>query len=312
VRHAARQLLVLTIALVAVCGALALITWIDKDYRSCPFLQPGNLEQLLRQSATLIVLSTGMTFVIIAGGIDLSVGSVMALGTVLIALPLTHGATLPVALACGVAGAAACGLATGLVTVRGGVPSFIATLAMFLIARSVAFVVSDGQTLYAESKLAIVPLLPLVLPIVVIAAGWFLLAKTAFGRGVYAVGGNEEAARLSGLPVGGIRMTTFLIAAVCSGLAACIHWARTGTGSNLTGEGAELDAIAAVVIGGTSISGGEGQMLGTLVGALMMIVLRNGLVLLGVKDEYQKIVIGVVVVAAVLADRLRARRAPAA
>ena len=199
----------------------------------------------------------------------------------------------------------------GVCSVKGHVPPFIATLGIFLAARSVAFIVCGGETIYARAEEPIVAALPFALPVLTVAGAWVCLSGTPVGRSLYAIGGNPEASRLSGLNVGALRVLTFVVGGLTAGLASVIYWARTGSGSNLVGNGAELDAIAAVVIGGTSISGGEGHVIGALIGALMMTVLRNGLVLMGLSDEHQKLVIGAVIVAAVLIDRLRARRAAA-
>jgi ribose transport system permease protein len=305
VRDQVKQLLWLTGALLLTAGLMALITWWRADFDRCPFLQPMNLLGLLRQASTLIVLACGMTLVIVSAGIDLSVGSVLAFACVLLALALDRGASLPVAILAALAGGAACGLLNGIAVVKGQIPSFIATLGMFLIARSLAFVTSGGQTIYVGSQSTVAKALPVALPVLAVLATWLLLSKTRFGRSLYAVGGNLEAARLSGIRTGTVRIGAFVLSGLAAGLAGVIYWARSGAGSNLAGSYAELDAIAAVIIGGTSISGGEGHVLGSLIGALLMVVLRNGLVLLGLSDELQKLVIGIVIVAAVLVDRLR-------
>lgn len=305
VRDQVRQILWLTGALLLTAALMALVTWWRADFERCPFLQPNNLIGIMRQSSTLVVLACGMTLVIVSGGIDLSVGSVLALSCVLLALCLERGTSLLVAVGAAVAGGAACGLVNGLAVVNGKVPAFIATLGMYMAARPVAFVASGGQTLYTGTHSPVVSALPVALPIAAVALTWLLLSRTPLGRGLYAVGGNLEAARLSGIRTGAVRMTAFILSGVAAGLAGVIYWARSGAGSNLAGSYAELDAIAAVVLGGTSISGGEGHVLGSLVGALLMTVLRNGLVLLGLSDELQKLVIGIVIVVAVLVDRLR-------
>lgn len=308
-RDTARQLAVLALALCALCVALGVMSWLASGRTRCPFLQPDNLRAVLLQASTVVVLASGMTLVIVAGGIDLSVGSVMALGTVALALSLGRGAHWTLAVVVGAAAGAVCGLANGFCTVKGRVPAFITTLGMLLVARGLAFVLSNGQTLYEQRSASLIQAIPLAMPALTVAAGWLLLAVTRFGRGLYAVGGNAEAARLSGLRVDSLRVSTYVLCGLSGGLASAVHWARSGTGSCLVGSGFELDAIAAVVIGGTSLSGGEGHIIGTVLGALIMTVLRNGLVLMGVSEEWQKIAIGVVIVAAVYLDRLRAGRA---
>lgn len=311
-RETQRQLALLVASLLGVSASLAALTWLGTGRVWCPFLDPANLLGIVRQSAPTVVLAVGMTFVIVAGGIDLSVGSLVALGSVAIATALSHAAPTWLALVAGIGACAGCGMLSGIVTVRGGVPPFISTLGMYLAARSLAFIICGGKTLYGGSATPGVRALPVALPVLAVGAAWLVLARTRFGRAVYAVGGNLEAARLSGIAIDRARVVTFTISGVASGLAAIIYWARTQTGSHLAGGGAELDAIAAVVIGGTSIAGGEGHVIGSLLGALLMTVLRNGLVLAGLSDEHQKLVMGIVIVGAVLLDRVRARRACAA
>lgn len=307
-RDQLRQLLWLTGALLLTAAFMAFVSWLRTDFERCPFLQADNLKGILRQSSTLIVLACGMTFVIVSAGIDLSVGSILALSCVLLATGLERGAPLIGAVALALVGGAGCGLINGLAVVKGKVPAFIATLGMYMAARPVAFVISGGETMYTGSDSPAVKALPVLLPSVAVGLTWLLLSGTRYGRGLYAVGGNLEAARLSGVATGAVRLWAYVCSGVAAGVAGIIYWARSGTGSNLAGSYAELDAIAAVVLGGTSISGGEGHVLGSLVGALLMTVLRNGLVLLGLSDELQKFVIGIVIVVAVLVDRLRGSR----
>lgn len=307
-RDQLRQLLWLTAALLLTAAFMAFVSWLRTDFERCPFLNPDNLKGILKQSSTLIVLACGMTFVIVSGGIDLSVGSILALSCVLLATQVQQGAPLVRAIALALAAGAGCGLINGLTVVKGRVPAFIATLGMYMAARPVAFVISGGETIYTGSDIPAMRALPVVLASVAVGLTWLLLSGTRYGRGLYAVGGNIEAARLSGVATGAVRLWAYVCSGLAAGVAGVIYWARSGTGSNLAGSCAELDAIAAVVLGGTSISGGEGHVLGSLVGALLMTVLRNGLVLLGLSDELQKLVIGIVIVVAVLVDRLRGSR----
>jgi ribose transport system permease protein len=189
------------------------------------------------------------------------------------------------------------------------VQSFIVTLCMLLAARGLAYVISGKEPQRLECVGAIRYLLPIGLSIGAVAIAYFLLSRTRFGRYVYAVGGNLEASRLSGVPVNRVRIAVFVIAGLCSALAGIVFWARLSIGTYLAGEALELYAIAAVVIGGTSLMGGQGSVLGTLIGALIMAVLYKGLNTVGVDEMTQRIIIGAVIVAAALFDSMRHRRA---
>ena len=256
------------------------------------FLTVSNLLNVLEQTAINAVIAAGMTFVIISGGIDLSVGSLVALAGVVLALCLQAQAPLVVAIAAACAAGAAFGMLNGLAITWGRLPPFIATLGMMSIARGCALLFTGGRPVsgfdvdfrhVATGRFLRVPA-PVFMTLAVYLLGRFVLAETRFGRYVYAMGGNEEATRLSGVNV---RLHKTMVYAV-SGLAS---------------------AIAATVIGGTSLMGGEGGLGGTIVGALIMGVLRNGLNLLGVSSFVQQIVIGLVIVFAVVIDTsLKSRR----
>jgi ribose/xylose/arabinose/galactoside ABC-type transport system permease subunit len=262
----------------------------------------NNQLNILRQSAINIVLGTGLTLVILTGGIDLSVGSVLALANVAFvwtSIRWGFGAGAWMALAVG----GLCGWACGMITVRGRVPSFITTLGMLMIARGAAHVWSGGQTIYLPTPALAVNLLPLGSALVVILIAAAMLNGSRLGRSIYAVGGNAEAAYLSGIPTNRIITLAFTMSGILAGLAGMVYWARVSSGSHLAGDGYELYAIAAAVIGGTSLQGGRGKISGTVLGALMMAVLYNGLNVLGVQESAQKMIVGAVIITAVLADR---------
>ncbi|MBE3133671.1 MAG: ABC transporter permease, partial [Acidobacteria bacterium] len=213
-----------------------------------------------------------------------------------------------------VAGVAAClaaGLAAGLfngaVSVRFRIPSFIVTLGSMMIARGLALVAAGGQTIGSEVHAPVLAqrLVPIGLSLAVMAAGHVLLSRTVFGRHVFAVGGNAETARLCGVRVGRVRVVTFLLSGLCTGLAGLVFWVRGGTGDPLAGDGLELYAIAAVIVGGTSLTGGRGSNVGTFLGALIMGVLAYGLLFMRVPTPWQWVIIGTVVIVTVLADRLK-------
>jgi ribose transport system permease protein len=286
--------------------ALSLVLWILTPH----FLTVSNLLNVLEQSSINAIVAAGMTFAIISGGIDLSVGSVLALSGIVLASLLQAGAGLPVALTLALASAAACGLLNGLFVTKGRLPPFIATLGMMSVARGLALIWAEGRPIsgFGESFRLIATARPLGIPapvlitLLVYALAQVALAHTVFGRSIYAIGGNEEASRLSGVPVRLHKTGAYVVCGLTSGVAAVVLTARLNSAQPTAGIMYELDAIAATVIGGTSLFGGEGTLVGALIGALIMGVLRNGLNLLNVSSFVQQFVIGVVIIAAVLID----------
>ncbi|AZO10535.1 MULTISPECIES: ABC transporter permease [unclassified Mesorhizobium] len=285
------------------------------------FATPGNALKIFVQIAINTVLAAGMTFVILTGGIDLSVGSVLALctvvgATVMINESLSPAAAITLALLACMATGAACGLLNGWISTRWKIPSFIVTLGMLNMAAGAARVVSDNSTITGLPQsfvdfgnLIIGGFLPSIflVAVLVIAAGWFVLRFTVFGRMIFAVGTNDEAVRLSGHNPDFYKVAAFTISGLTAGIAAMVYLLRLNIGSPIAGVGYELNAIAAVIIGGTSLSGGKGSIIGTLVGACILQVLSTGLQLLGVGDNFKPIVIGLVIVLAVILDAYRER-----
>jgi len=279
------------------------------------FLRVGNLVTVLRQISINGILAVGVTFVLLTGGVDLSLGSLVAL-TGVISACLAHPGDFPVIVpvAAGILAGAACGAANGLVVTLGRVAPFIVTLGMMTAARGLALVVSEGKPVsnLGPAFLAIggdwlgVPVQVLILAAVAAAAHLFL-ARTRQGRHLYAVGGNAEAALASGLHVGRIKVLAYTVCGGLAGLAGVILASQLTVGQPNEGVAYELDAIAAAVIGGTSLSGGVGTVAGTLLGALLMGVINNGLDLLGVQSYYQMVVKGAIIVGAVWMDRRPAR-----
>nr|WIE92339.1 ABC transporter permease [Mesorhizobium sp. WSM4875] len=285
------------------------------------FATPGNALKIFVQIAINTVLAAGMTFVILTGGIDLSVGSVLALCTVvgaavMIDESLSPAVAITLALLACMATGAACGLLNGWISTRWKIPSFIVTLGMLNMAAGAARVVSDNSTITGLPQsfvdfgnLIIGGFLPSIflVAVLVIAAGWFVLRFTVFGRMIFAVGTNDEAVRLSGHNPDFYKVAAFTISGLTAGIAAMVYLLRLNIGSPIAGVGYELNAIAAVIIGGTSLSGGKGSIIGTLVGACILQVLSTGLQLLGVGDNFKPIVIGLVIVLAVILDAYRER-----
>ncbi len=275
-----------------------------------------NQRLIIEQGAINLILGVGMTFVILVAGIDLSVGSLLALCNVVFVVTarallgegvsptVAYGTAALACLAAGVGG----GWINGAITVWGRVQSFIVTLGMFLVARGLAYLISGKVPQRLACSGTIRYLLPITVSLAAVAVAWFVLSRTRFGRYVYATGGNAEASRLSGVPVHRVRIAAFAISGLCAALAGMVYWVRLSEGSYLAGEAYELYAIAAVVIGGTSLLGGEGSVLGTAIGALIMAILNNGLNTVGVDAITQRIIIGAAIVAAALYDSLRHRR----
>ena len=278
------------------------------------FLTTDNLLNVMQQSAINAILGIGLTFVIISGGIDLSVGSILALSGLVTADLLVTGSSLPVAILGGVAVGLACGLISGAVTTFGKIPPFITTLGMMLIARSAAKIYSDSKPISGlpESFRALsgdilgIPVLVLVVAVLYVVAH-LVLTRTKLGRYTYAIGVNEQAACLSWVPVWRYKIAIYGLSGLMAGVAAVLMTSRLNAASPLTGEMYELYAIAAAVIGGVSLMGGEGRVLGTLIGALIMGTLRNGLNALNVPSALEGMVVGGVLVAAVVLDRARHR-----
>ena len=278
------------------------------------FLTPDNLLNVMQQSAINAILGIGLTFVIISGGIDLSVGSILALCGLVTADLLVTGSSMPVAVLGGVAVGLVCGLISGLVTTLGRIPPFIATLGMMLVARSAAKIYSDSKPISGlpesfrslSGDLFGVPVLVIVVAILYVIAH-LVLTRTKLGRYTYAIGGNEQAAWLSGVPVGRYKIAIYGLSGLMAGVAAVLMTSRLNAASPLTGEMYELYAIAAAVIGGVSLMGGAGRVVGTVIGALIMGTLRNGLNALNVPSALEGMVVGGVLVAAVVLDRARHR-----
>jgi erythritol transport system permease protein len=295
------------------------------------FLTANNLSILAKHVSISAILAIGMTFVVLTGGIDLSVGSIAGLGGMAAGYMLTQGIAfggavhfLPVIVivlvtvcVCMLVGAL-----NGWLVAKAGVAAFIATLGMLYIARGAALLISNGKTFpnlagHAERGNTGFPAIgqsfflglpaPVWMMILLFAFAWVVAAKTPFGRHVYAVGGNERAARLAGIRVSRVKLITYLFSSLCAGLVGLIIASQLEAAHPATGESFELNAIAAVVLGGTSLMGGRGSVTGSLIGAFVIGVLADGLVMLGVSEFWQIVIKGVVIVLAVAVDQLQSR-----
>lgn len=279
------------------------------------FLTLNNILNVLRQVSINALIAFGMTFVILTGGIDLSVGAILALSGALTAGLMTNGMDPILAILVGLLAGAVMGMVNGLLVAKGKVAPFIATLATMTIFRGLTLVYTEGRpitgfdsdmfTMLGAGYLFIIPV-PVIWTLGCFAMLYFILKKTAFGRRVYAIGGNEEAAILSGIKVSRVKIYIYALTGFLSALAGIILTSRLNSAQANAGMGYELDAIAAVVLGGTSLSGGRGWIFGTLIGAMIIGVLNNGLNLLEVSSFYQQVVKGSVILLAVLLDRKKA------
>jgi len=279
------------------------------------FFSRINLMTIANQITDITIISVGMTFVLIIAGIDLSVGAVMALAGAVMGVVLTkYQCPLRYGILACVATGLVCGFVNGLVTVRWKLPSFIVTLGMMQIARGTCQRITNSQTQYIGSSMSVITdtaifgiPLPVFLAIIIVLAGHFVLTRTVFGRYLIAIGTNEEAVRLSGIDSRPIKLAVFMICAFLTSLAAVLHTARAECATPLAGEGYELEVIAAVVIGGTSLMGGRGSVISSFFGVLIIAVLGAGLIQIGAKDPTKLIIIGCVIVAAVILDHYRRR-----
>jgi ribose transport system permease protein len=280
------------------------------------FLSVNNVLNIIVQSAIIAIIAVGQTMVILTSGIDLSVGSIVGAVGIGIGLLMVSGVAIPVAIILGLIMGAIFGLINGVITSYGRVPAFISTLGMMGIARGFGLALNKGQPVaglplafekIASASIAGIPSF-VFYTLIIYGVMFVLLERTKFGRHIYAIGGNRDAARLSGVKVKVVEMIVYLFSGLFSAIGAVLLTARLNYSTPVAGTGYELDTIAAVVIGGTALSGGQGKIVGTLVGALMLGILRNGLTILNVSSFFQQITIGSVIIIAVFMDKLNEKK----
>ncbi len=291
------------------------VMWIILALLSPYFLTWHNILEITLQTSVIAIIAAGMSFVIFAGGIDLSVGSVFAMAAVAGGVVFQKTGNVPLSIIGSLAAGSAAGLLNGLAVVLFRIPSFVATLGMMGIARGLALIICGGVPIYGlppsysvigQGKWLDIPI-PTVITLVLFAVCFAVLRNTRFGRFTYAIGSNQEASRLSGIKVGRMLPCIFMLCGFTAAMASIIEAARLGTMQPAGGNGYELLAIGAVFIGGASISGGEGHIFATLVGALLVTTIRNGLNIMGVNAFYQYVANGLIIVLAVAADQMRKR-----
>ncbi|CAH0125418.1 ABC transporter permease [Peribacillus sp. YIM B13472] len=277
------------------------------------FMEPNNILNLLRQTSINALIAFGMTFIILTGGIDLSVGSILALSSALMAGMMVSGLDPILAILVGILLGAIMGVINGILVSKGKMAPFIVTLATMTIFRGLTLVYTDGKPITGIGDSVMFQMLgrgyflgvpvPAVVMVIAFLILWFLLHKTSFGRKTYAIGGNERASRISGIKVDRVKVAIYGLAGTMAAIAGAILTSRLNSAQPTAGQSYEMDAIAAVVLGGTSLSGGKGRLFGTLVGVLIIGTLNNGMNLLGVSSFYQQVVKGAVILIAVLLDR---------
>jgi ribose transport system permease protein len=276
----------------------------------------GNLTNITRNFSFVGIVALGMTLVVLTGGIDLSVGSTWGVSAVVTASLLTSGWPLIAAVLMGPIVAAAVGLLNGFCVTRLRMSPFVPTLASLSIARSLALIITRGRpiSIYGQQQEAFLWIgggdilgipNPSIIFVIMAVVFWILLSRTVWGRHVYAVGGNERTARLTGLNVDRLKVVVYVLSAVCAGIAGVIQVSYLSSATADLGTGEELAVIAATVIGGTNLAGGEGTILGTVIGAMILEVLRNGLLLFGVDPYWQGVFVGAVIILAVSVDYFR-------
>jgi ribose/xylose/arabinose/galactoside ABC-type transport system permease subunit len=296
------NLFVLFLVLVGMCVVLSFIT----EY----FFTAMNFTAILTQMSINGILAVGMTLVIITGGIDLAIGNVLSLSGIMVAVCLRAGIPTVPSVLIAIAVGAICGLLVGLMVSKGKLPPFIATLGMMSIAQGAALMISDGRAIYGmmtdlvfygSGKVWLIPMAWIIMVICFVIANLFS-GYTRFGRYVYMIGGNKEAARLSGVNIMAVTVITYTISGLCAGIGGVLMSGRLNSADAVVGSNMSMDAIAATIIGGTSMSGGEGKMVGTFLGALIMSVIRNGMIQLGVGSYPQQVVIGLIIILVVMMD----------
>jgi len=293
------------IAFLAVCAILAVL--------SPAFLTWTNLRNVVRQSSIIGIMAVGVTFVILTGGIDLSVGSILAVSGMFAAGALQGGMSIPTVIILGMLVGIVCGLINGLIITIGKITPFVATLGMMSIARGVTLIYSQGYPISGFSDafrfigggyILGMPF-PIIVFLLTVVGAWFVLTRTRLGRYTYAIGGNEETVKLSGINSGFYKTMVYVISGATSAMSALILTSRLNSAIPTAGLAYELDVIASVVIGGTSLMGGRGSVWGTLVGALLIAIINNGMNLLGISPYFQQLVKGLIIIGAVLIDRFR-------
>lgn len=281
------------------------------------FYSEENIINILRSTSFVFIIGIFMTFVLITGGLDLSVGSVMAMGGIIAALAATSGMSLAISIILGLLFGAGIGFLNGFLIVKCNIPALIVTLGMMYACDGLVLIVTQGTPVYplpdnfkalGQGSVGIVPNVVIIAVILAVIAA-FILKKTTYGRSIYAVGGNKETARLSGINVRAIQISVYVLTSISAALAGILMAGRLNSAQPSAGSGYELTVVAAVVIGGTSMFGGSGNVQGTFIGAILMTIIENGMLLMKISAYWHSLVIGIVIILAVGIDQYRRKKA---
>ncbi len=282
------------------------------SFGNSAFFTGSNLMNIIRQVSMLVIVCVGMTFVLIAGGIDLSVGSQISIVGVVTATLLSNGVNPGLACVIGIGLSTLVGVLNGMFIAFTLVPPLIATLGMMQVLQGLGYIISSGKNIYGlpdsikfigQGYLSFLPI-PVIIAIVLTIVGMFILNKTYTGRYFYAIGSNAEVSRLSGIKVKMVKTISFGLCGLFTGIAGIIMMARVNSGSPIVGRGFEMDVLTAAVLGGVSVNGGEGKLSGAVIGALIIGVLSNGLIIMNVSEYYQMVIKGMVLILAITFDSL--------
>lgn len=294
-------------------GIILVVIMIFLTIKSDVFLTFNNISNLLRSTSIYGVLAIGMTFVILSEGIDLSVGAIVGLSGMIVAMLMTKGIPIWISIIVALMAAVMIGVINGVIIHYGKVPPFIATLGTMTMTRGLIMLISGARMIaglpdqfvdFASNTFLGLPNL-LIVWIIIIIIAWFVLTKTIFGRNIYAIGSNIESARLSGIKINMNTISIYSVSALLFGIAGIMLTARLGNGIPTSGMGYELDAIAATVVGGTALTGAVGSVIGTVLGSILLATIKNGGVLLGVNSFILEIIIGGLIVVSVVIEKLR-------
>ena len=300
------------LGIVVVLVALVLIV----GFNNSVFFSSDNIINIFRSTSFVFLIGIAMTFVLITGGLDLSVGSVMAMGGILSAMAATNGMPLLISVIIGLAFGFGIGLVNGILIVKLNIPALIVTLGMMYVCEGLVLIITQGKPVYplpddfklmGQGSVGPIPNVVVISAVIAVIASIVLL-KTRYGRSVYAVGGNRETTRLAGININMVQISVYILCSMAAALAGILMAGRLNSAQPSAGSGYELTVIAAVIIGGTSMFGGSGNVLGTLIGALLMTVIENGMLLMKISAYWQSLVIGVIIIFAVGLDQYRRKK----
>ena len=300
------------LGIVVVLVALVLIV----GFNNSVFFSSDNIINIFRSTSFVFLIGIAMTFVLITGGLDLSVGSVMAMGGILSAMAATSGMPLLISVIIGLAFGFGIGLVNGILIVKLNIPALIVTLGMMYVCEGLVLIITQGKPVYplpddfklmGQGSVGPIPNVVVISAVIAVIASIVLL-KTRYGRSVYAVGGNRETTRLAGININMVQISVYILCSMAAALAGILMAGRLNSAQPSAGSGYELTVIAAVIIGGTSMFGGSGNVLGTLIGALLMTVIENGMLLMKISAYWQSLVIGVIIIFAVGLDQYRRKK----